>query len=118
VDFSPIRAWCCVNTCRFESPAGDLLHTLVAAQVNGTVLQLVLQHSLAFAENAVVTLPNRAWPASTHAVLCLLQVTCCFAQSVASTRWMIQDELGIQNTQCDNCIIGTSEQPCDGSSWQ
>lgn len=40
--------------------------------------------------------------------LCLcLEVSCCFAQSVASTRWMIQDELGIQNTQCDNCIIGT-----------
>lgn len=38
--------------------------------------------------------------------LCL-EVACCFAQSVASTRWMIQDELRIQNTQCDNCIIGT-----------
>jgi hypothetical protein len=39
-----------------------------------------------------------------------LEVTCCFAQSVASTRWAIQDELRIQTTQCDNCIIGTSEQ--------
>ncbi|KIZ01789.1 hypothetical protein MNEG_6172 [Monoraphidium neglectum] len=36
-----------------------------------------------------------------------LQVFLCFAQSVASTRFMIQDELSIQNTQCDNCIIGT-----------
>jgi hypothetical protein len=27
------------------------------------------------------------------------QVLCCFAQSVASTRWMIQDEMHIQNTQ-------------------
>lgn len=42
--------------------------------------------------------------------LCM-EVTCCFAQSVASTRWLIQDELRIQTTQCDNCIIGTSE--CD-----
>jgi hypothetical protein len=40
-----------------------------------------------------------------------MEVTCCFAQSVASTRWLIQDELRIQTTQCDNCIIGTSE--CD-----
>lgn len=31
------------------------------------------------------------------------QVTCCFAQSVASTRWGIQDEMHLQNTQCDNC---------------
>jgi hypothetical protein len=37
----------------------------------------------------------------------LVQVTCCFAQSVASTRWMIQDELQVQTTKCDNCIIGT-----------
>ena len=32
---------------------------------------------------------------------------CCFAQSVASTRWLLQDRLAIRNTQCDNCIIGT-----------
>lgn len=31
----------------------------------------------------------------------------CFAQSVASTRWMVQDEMHLRNTQCDNCIIGT-----------
>ena len=36
-----------------------------------------------------------------------LQVFCCFAQSVASTRWMLQDEMHIQNTPCDNCLIGT-----------
>ena len=35
-----------------------------------------------------------------------LQVCFCFTQSVASTRWMIQDELRVQNTQCDNCLIG------------
>ncbi len=28
-------------------------------------------------------------------------------QSVASTRWMLQDEMRLQNTECDNCIIGT-----------
>lgn len=38
--------------------------------------------------------------------LCL-EVFCCFAQSVASTRWMLQDELAIKTTECDNCIIGT-----------
>ena len=38
---------------------------------------------------------------------CSVQVCFCFAQSVASTRFMIQDELRIQTTKCDNCIIGT-----------
>ncbi|CAD7697166.1 unnamed protein product [Ostreobium quekettii] len=41
-----------------------------------------------------------------EACLCL-ETCCCFGTSVAVTRWMIQDELHIQNTQCDNCIIGT-----------
>eukprot|EP00210_Caulerpa_lentillifera_P006907 g6604.t1 len=27
--------------------------------------------------------------------------------AVASTRWLIQDELRIQNSQCDNCILTT-----------
>ena len=35
-----------------------------------------------------------------------VQVCFCFTQSVASTRWMIQDEQRIQNTKCDNCLIG------------
>ena len=35
-----------------------------------------------------------------------MQVCFCFTQSVASTRWMIQDEQRIQNTKCDNCLIG------------
>lgn len=40
--------------------------------------------------------------------LCLcMEVSLCFAQSVASTRYLIQDEMQLQNTQCDNCIIGT-----------
>lgn len=30
-----------------------------------------------------------------------------FPQSVASTRWMLQDEMRLRNTDCDNCIIGT-----------
>ena len=31
----------------------------------------------------------------------------CFPQSVASTRFMIQDEMRLETTKCDNCIIGT-----------
>ena len=40
-------------------------------------------------------------------VLChsFLQVVCCFGNSVASTRFLLQDEFNIQTTQCDNCII-------------
>lgn len=38
---------------------------------------------------------------------CRPQAFCCFAQSVASTRFMTQDELQLQNTKCDNCLIGT-----------
>ncbi|XP_073313876.1 uncharacterized protein [Primulina huaijiensis] len=30
----------------------------------------------------------------------------CFGNSVASTRFLLQDEFNIQTTQCDNCIIG------------
>ena len=38
--------------------------------------------------------------------LCLcLETVCCFAQSVASTRFMIQDEMHLENTPCDNCLI-------------
>jgi hypothetical protein len=33
------------------------------------------------------------------------QVFCCFGNSVASTRFLLQDEFNIQTTQCDNCII-------------
>jgi hypothetical protein len=32
-------------------------------------------------------------------------VFCCFGNSVASTRFLLQDEFNIQTTQCDNCII-------------
>ncbi|KAL7122970.1 hypothetical protein ACP275_01G077500 [Erythranthe tilingii] len=34
------------------------------------------------------------------------EVFLCFGNSVASTRFMLQDEFNIQTTQCDNCIIG------------
>ncbi|KAG2286825.1 hypothetical protein Bca52824_046429 [Brassica carinata] len=34
------------------------------------------------------------------------QVFLCFGNSVASTRFMLQDEFNIHTTQCDNCIIG------------
>ncbi|KAL3743555.1 hypothetical protein ACJRO7_018777 [Eucalyptus globulus] len=38
--------------------------------------------------------------------ICLCtEVLCCFANSVASTRFLLQDEFNIQTTQCDNCII-------------
>ncbi|XP_030540930.1 nematocyst expressed protein 4-like [Rhodamnia argentea] len=33
------------------------------------------------------------------------EVFCFFANSVASTRFLLQDEFNIQTTQCDNCII-------------
>lgn len=34
-----------------------------------------------------------------------VQVFLCFGNSVASTRFLLQDEFNIQTTQCDNCII-------------
>ncbi|XP_061999871.1 pollen-specific leucine-rich repeat extensin-like protein 3 [Rosa rugosa] len=34
------------------------------------------------------------------------EVLCCFAPSVSSTRYLIQDEFNIKTTPCDNCIIG------------
>lgn len=34
------------------------------------------------------------------------EVVCCFANSVQSTRFLLQDEFNIQTTRCDNCIIG------------
>ncbi|KAK6239809.1 hypothetical protein QUC31_005278, partial [Theobroma cacao] len=34
------------------------------------------------------------------------EVVCCFSNSVASTRFLLQDEFNIQTTKCDNCIIG------------
>ncbi|XP_074337865.1 uncharacterized protein LOC141675056 isoform X1 [Apium graveolens] len=33
------------------------------------------------------------------------EVFLCFANSVASTRFLLQDEFNIQTTKCDNCII-------------
>merc|ERR1711920_132394 len=40
--------------------------------------------------------------------LCLcLETVFCFAQSVMSTRFMIQDEMQLENTSCDNCLMGT-----------
>ncbi|XP_022773196.1 uncharacterized protein LOC111315605 [Durio zibethinus] len=39
--------------------------------------------------------------------LCLFtEVFLCFGNSVASTRFLLQDEFNIQTTQCDNFIIG------------
>ncbi|XWS76993.1 hypothetical protein CRYUN_Cryun01aG0225800 [Craigia yunnanensis] len=34
------------------------------------------------------------------------EVVCCFSNSVSSTRFLLQDEINIQTTKCDNCIIG------------
>ncbi|RMZ55267.1 hypothetical protein APUTEX25_005545 [Auxenochlorella protothecoides] len=57
---------------------------------------------------------NGDWPCSGRCgeqscpEFCLCtEVFFCFPQSVASTRWMLQDEMRLQNTECDNCIIGT-----------
>ncbi|KAK1352781.1 Proteasome subunit alpha type 5-1 family protein [Heracleum sosnowskyi] len=33
------------------------------------------------------------------------EVFCCFSNSVASTRFLLQDQFAIQTTKCDNCII-------------
>ncbi|GFH18589.1 uncharacterized protein HaLaN_15419, partial [Haematococcus lacustris] len=45
---------------------------------------------------------------SSNPECCLcMEVMCCFAQSVASTRFMIMDELRLETTACDNCLIGT-----------
>ncbi|KAG0574645.1 hypothetical protein KC19_VG279500 [Ceratodon purpureus] len=39
--------------------------------------------------------------------LCLaLEVTCCFSIAVQTTRMLIQDELQLRNSLCDNFIIG------------
>ena len=40
-----------------------------------------------------------------EACLCL-EVWCCFPSAVATTRFMIQDEQRVANTDCDNCLIG------------
>ncbi|PWA96347.1 hypothetical protein CTI12_AA041110 [Artemisia annua] len=39
------------------------------------------------------------------AVESVVNVFFCFGNSVASTRFMLQDEFNIQTTKCDNCII-------------
>ncbi|KAF6983989.1 hypothetical protein CFC21_002059 [Triticum aestivum] len=40
--------------------------------------------------------------------LCLAtEAFLCFGSSVASTRFLLQDEFNIQTTQCDNCIISS-----------
>ncbi|XP_039048026.1 uncharacterized protein LOC120188683 [Hibiscus syriacus] len=36
--------------------------------------------------------------------LCM-EVFCCLSNSVASTRFLLQDEYNIQTTECDNCLI-------------
>jgi hypothetical protein len=38
--------------------------------------------------------------------LCLgLEVCCCFSNSVMSTRMLLQDDLRIMNSKCDNCLM-------------
>jgi len=37
-----------------------------------------------------------------------VEVCLCFSNSVASTRWLLQDEQHLSNTKCDNCIIATT----------
>lgn len=50
---------------------------------------------------------GRLGESSCPAFCLCMEVTFCFAQSVATTRFMIQDELQVETTKCDNCIIGT-----------
>lgn len=52
---------------------------------------------------------NGDWPCSGRLgeercpAFCLaLEVIFCFPQSVASTRWLLQDEMHVRNTPCDN----------------
>ena len=35
-----------------------------------------------------------------------VETCCCFPSAVATNRFMIQDEMRVMNTQCDNCLIG------------
>uniref|UniRef100_A0A452YRW4 Uncharacterized protein n=1 Tax=Aegilops tauschii subsp. strangulata TaxID=200361 RepID=A0A452YRW4_AEGTS len=45
--------------------------------------------------------------------LCLAtEAFLCFGSSVASTRFLLQDEFNIQTTQCDNCIIVLPHSHC------
>lgn len=37
----------------------------------------------------------------------VLEVCCCFSVAVQTTRMLIQDELGLRNSPCDNFIIGS-----------
>lgn len=41
-----------------------------------------------------------------EACLCL-EVCCCFPNSVLATRYLLQDEMQLQNTKCDNCLFNT-----------
>ncbi|KAL6981989.1 hypothetical protein U1Q18_023607 [Sarracenia purpurea var. burkii] len=49
---------------------------------------------------------GRCGESSCPEVCLCTEVFLCFGNSVASTRFMLQDEFNIQTTQCDNCIIG------------
>lgn len=53
------------------------------------------------------SLSKAAWSKFSDVInmLMSLQVFLCFGNSVASTRFLLQDEFNIQTTQCDNCII-------------
>ncbi|UPR00782.1 hypothetical protein HOP50_06g40980 [Chloropicon primus] len=40
--------------------------------------------------------------------VCLcLEVSCCFPNSVLATRYLLQDEMQLENTKCDNCLFNT-----------
>ena len=38
--------------------------------------------------------------------LCL-ETCCCFPNSVLATRYLLQDEMQLENTKCDNCLFST-----------
>lgn len=93
---------------------GSLYHScwavLVAVSSRNAQLVVPCLLTLPCTSRGSEALSHAPWLPGPHLLLLLLpQVTCCFAQSVAATRWAIQDELRLQTTPCDNCIIGTSK---------
>jgi len=51
-------------------------------------------------------LKHRAAPRQCPELCLAAEVSLCFANSVVSTRYLIQDSMVVQNTQCDNCLVG------------
>eukprot|EP00958_Prasinococcus_capsulatus_P013706 scaffold1418_cov352-Prasinococcus_capsulatus_cf.AAC.5 len=59
---------------------------------------------------------TRTWPAGTalertcvHCGLRSWQVSCCFPSSVLATRFLIQHQMLVMNTKCDDCLIVSND---------